>query len=151
MSDENVNQALENARWLCSKSERCRYDMLLYLKKYELTNVEKNDIVARLIEEKYIDNKRYATAFATDKFRFNRWGRIKIKYELKMKKIEPDLIDEALALIDETEYSRTIRILISQRNMEADSPFEYNQKIMRYMFGKGFEPDLVEDELKAME
>ena len=151
MSDENVRQAYENARWLCGKSEKCSYDVLLYLKKYELTHTQRNEIVAQLTDEKFIDNARYALAFTMDKFRFNRWGRIKIRYELNMKKIPAAAIEDALAQIDETEYAKTIKMLILQRKMEAPSPFEYSQKILRYMFGKGFEPELVEGVLQTLD
>ena len=103
-----------------------------------------------LVDENYVDNTRYAAAFVADKFRFNKWGRIKIRYELLRKKIDKLVVEEALAGIDEVEYRKTARILIFQRKFEANSAYEYRQKMMRYMFGKGFEPEIIDELLNEI-
>ncbi|NLA25107.1 MAG: RecX family transcriptional regulator [Bacteroidales bacterium] len=150
MDKENFKKAYEKATWLCSKSEKCSADMLIYLNKYELSNDEKADIVAKLVEEKYVDDRRYALAFASDKFKFNKWGKIKISYELKRKNINSSFIDEALEQINEEEYMQVIKNLILQRRIVADNEYEYSQKVLRYMLGKGYEPELVDEVLKSL-
>lgn len=150
MDKEQLNIIIDNARFMCSKSEKCRSDVAVWLKRYELNYEEKAHVIEVLVDENYVDNTRYAAAFVADKFRFNKWGRIKIRYELLRKKIDKLVVEEALAGIDEVEYRKTARILIFQRKFEANSAYEYRQKMMRYMFGKGFEPEIIDDLLNEI-
>lgn len=125
----------------CSVSEQCLSDIEAKLAKYDLTEEEKTHILRHLVEEKYIDDGRYAEAYARDKYRFNKWGRIKIAQGLCMKDIDRETINTAMEAIDETEYLDILRSLIQskRRSTKGKNDYEVNGKLIRFAIGRGFE------------
>ena len=125
----------------CSVSEQCLSDIETKLSKYDLPEEEKTRILRHLVEEKYIDDGRYAEAFVRDKYRFNKWGRIKIAQGLRMKGIDNDTISTAMEVIDETEYLNILRDLIKtkRRSTHGKNDYEINGKLARFATGRGFE------------
>lgn len=125
----------------CSTSEQCLSDVEAKLKRYDLSEEERTRILQHLVEEKYIDDKRYAEAFVRDKYRFNKWGRIKIAQGLRMKGIDNGSVNEAMELIDETEYLHILRELIKakRKSIRGKSDYEVNGKLIRFAIGRGFE------------
>ena len=94
-------EALHKAAAYCSSGEQCCYDISEKLKKWGIEDSEASKIIEYLIKQRFIDEARYAKGFTNDKFRFNKWGRTKIAYALRLKKIPETLIDEALYNINE--------------------------------------------------
>ena len=86
---------------LCARCEQAEGDLRKKLHDWGLSASDANAVIARLKQEHYLDNERYARAYCRDKLRFNGWGRIKISYMLRGKGIEQEYIDAALAEIDE--------------------------------------------------
>lgn len=125
----------------CSVSEQCLSDIEAKLAKYDLTEEEKTRILRHLVEEKYIDDGRYAEAYVRDKYRFNKWGRIKIAQGLRMKGIDRETIDTAMEAIDEEEYLDILRGLIQskRRSTKGKNDYEVNGKLIRFATGRGFE------------
>lgn len=125
----------------CSTSEQCLSDVEAKLKRYDLSEEERTRILQHLVEEKYIDDKRYAEAFVRDKYRFNKWGRIKIAQGLRMKGIDNGTVNKAMELIDETEYLHILRELIKakRKSIRGKSDYEVNGKLIRFAIGRGFE------------
>ena len=125
----------------CSTSEQCLSDIEAKLTKYDLPDEEKTRILRHLVEEKYIDDRRYAEAFVRDKYRFNKWGRIKIAQGLRMKGIDNDTISAAMEAIDETEYLGILRDLIKakRKSTHGKNEYEINGKLVRFATGRGFE------------
>ena len=125
----------------CSVSEQCLSDIETKLAKYDLTEEEKTRIVRHLVEEKYVDDRRYAEAFVRDKYRFNKWGRIKIAQGLRMKGIDKETIDTAMEAIDEQEYIEILRDLIKskRRSTKGKNDYEINGKLIRFATGRGLE------------
>ena len=125
----------------CSTSEQCLSDIEAKLAKYDLTEEEKTRILRHLVEEKYIDDGRYAEAYVRDKYRFNKWGRIKIAQGLRMKGIDRETIDAAMEAIDEEEYLDILRGLIQskRRSTKGKNDYEVNGKLIRFATGRGFE------------
>ena len=80
-------EALHRAAALCSSSEHCITDIREKLSRWGIGELDARTIVERLVQERFIDEERYAIAFAKDKFRFSGWGRIKIRYALQQKRI----------------------------------------------------------------
>jgi len=129
----------------CSTSEQCLSDIEARLSRYDLTEEERTHILRHLIEEKYIDNRRYAEAFVRDKYRFNKWGRIKIAQGLRMKGIDNDMIEAAMETINEKEYIDILRDLIKakRKSTRGASEYEINGKLIRFATGRGFEFDTI--------
>ena len=125
----------------CSVSEQCLSDVESKLTKYDLTEEERTHILRHLIEEKYIDDRRYAEAYVRDKYRFNKWGRIKIVQGLRMKGIDNETINAALESIDEKEYLSILQDLIKskRRSTKGKNSYEINGKLIRFASSRGFE------------
>ena len=125
----------------CSVSEQCLSDMEAKLSRYDLTEEERTAILRHLVEEKYVDDSRFAEAFVRDKYRFNKWGRIKIAQGLRMKGIDGTTISEAMCVIDEKEYLNILRDLlkVKRRSTRGKNDYEVNAKLCRFAVGRGFE------------
>ena len=125
----------------CSISEQCLSDIETKLSRYNLTEEERTRILRHLIEEKYIDDCRYAEAYVRDKYRFNKWGRIKITQGLRMKGIDSETISNAMEAIDETEYLNILHDLIKakRKSTRGKNDYEINGKLVRFAIGRGFE------------
>lgn len=125
----------------CSVSEQCLSDIEAKLSRYDLTEEEHTRILRHLVEEKYVDDRRYAEAYVRDKYRFNKWGRIKIAQGLHLKGIDNETIKSAMEAIDEEEYLGILRDLIKakRKSTRGASEFEINGKLIRFATGRGFE------------
>ncbi|GET20240.1 regulatory protein RecX [Prolixibacter denitrificans] len=141
----NYKDALNKAAALCSKSEKCSGDIRKKLLDWGLSPEDANKAIAWLQEEKFLDDERFAGFFARDKFRFNGWGRIKIRYTLRQKDVASSIIDKAVAAIDENDYRRFLKELIQAKagKTKAESTYEKKAKLVRYAQGRGFEPELI--------
>ena len=129
----------------CSTSEQCLSDIEAKLGHYDLTEEERTRILRHLVEEKYVDDRRYAEAFVRDKYRFNKWGRIKIAQGLRMKNIDSETISTALEAIDEEEYLEILGDLIKakRKSTKGRSDYEVNAKLCRFATGRGFEYEAI--------
>lgn len=152
MKQQSEQEVLHKAAAYCSAAERCTQDVLKKIEPSGLSAEENERIIARLIKEKFINESRYARCFVNDKIRFNKWGRIKIDYELRQKKIASDIRNEALNNIDETDYNNTLYNLLKDKKKTIkakDSRDEY-YKLMRFAAGRGFESNICSRCLKKL-
>ena len=129
----------------CSLAERCLFDVKKKIKPANLSDEEEKRIFDKLLKEKFIDEKRFSRCFVHDKFKLNRWGRIKIIYELRLRGIKQSDYQEAIEAIDEDEYSAVLKELIvkQKRSVKGRSPQDVYQKLYRYASARGFEPALI--------
>lgn len=129
---------------LCARSEQCSFDILEKLKKKGLPLSECRKVVEKLKEMKYIDDSRFAGAYARDKASFHGWGKRKIRYALVLKKIDSATISEALDSIDEKVYKDVIERLVKSKAQKYDPRvYEERAKILRSLAMKGYEPTLI--------
>jgi regulatory protein len=107
------------------------------------TDEQKKKILAKLLEEKFIDESRFVGAFVRGKFRVNKWGKLKIKAELSQKGLDRKQIEKALQEIDEREYTETLKKLVEKkaRELKNETPAKARVKLMRFAYSKGFEPE----------
>ena len=108
-------QALSRAMALCSQKEYNEAGIRNKLKFWGAEPGDIDEIVEELIKEKFIDDLRFAIAFARDKIRLNQWGRIKIRYMLSMDKVDHSIIDQALEEIDEELYADALQELLKKK------------------------------------
>ncbi len=141
---------LDKAERFCAYQERSRAEVEMKLRKLGATPEGIKKTLESLAEEGYINEERYAKLFASGKFRIKRWGKNKIRAELRMKKIPDNIISNALDAIDEEEYLKTIHHLIKKKAKEVKNPEQKikNQKIFRFLLSKGFESHLVLSSMK---
>lgn len=130
---------------LCANAEHCQYEMLEKMKRWELSDEAQARVMARLIEERYVDDRRYARAFVKDKIRYNKWGHRKVQQGLWMKRIDKEIQDEVLDGIDEKEYLDVLKPLLKQKrkSIKANSDYELNQKLVRFAYGRGFTFEII--------
>lgn len=144
--------ALYRAAALCSRCEQAEADIRKKLKTWGITSSDAEKIIARLYEGNYLNERRYAEAFALDKFRFNGWGRTKISFSMRQKGISQDSIAEALQEIDETEYRMKLReILQSKFHTLHDKEHQLQRaSLFRFAASRGFEPALISQEVSLL-
>ena len=130
---------------LCAQAEHCEQEMRDKMKRWEIDEMAQNRIIQRLVEERYVDNERYARAFVKDKIRYNKWGRRKVQQALWMKRIDNDTQQRVLDEIDDKEYLDVLRPLLKQKrkSIKAESDYELNQKLVRFALGRGFTFDII--------
>jgi len=118
---------------------------------FGLTREEVEQIIARLIDEDYLNEERFAAAFARGKFRIKHWGRVKIRYELKQKYISELCIKKAMKEIDEDEYLKTLVKLTEEKLEELGQEKDIlirKKKVLSYLMQKGYERDIIFSFLK---
>lgn len=130
---------------ICAASEKCRADIDTKLIQWGLDAGERIKITEELVREKFIDEERYAVSFARDKFRQNKWGRIKISAMLRMKGLDESVIRKGINALEEDLYAETLKKLIAsqKKQVKAVNKYELRGKLIRFAVSKGFETDLV--------
>jgi regulatory protein len=140
-----VEQALQKLKHYCAYQERCHSEVKEKLYSLGIRKNEHDGIIASLIEEDYLNEERFAIAFAGGKFRMKQWGRAKIKYELKQKQVSDYSIKKALKQIKETEYLTVLKKLAVEKyaSLKDEQHLISKKKTMDYLLQKGFEMELI--------
>jgi regulatory protein len=130
---------------LCAQAEHCQWEMVEKMRKWEIPEETQARIMERLVKERYVDDERFARAFAKDKVRYNKWGRRKVEQALWQKRIDEDIRKNVLNEIDDEEYLSVLRPLLKQKrkSIKAQNDYELNQKLMRFALGRGFTFDII--------
>lgn len=138
-------QALQKLKHYCAYQERCHKEVKEKLYALGVWKKDQDEIIAVLIEEGYLNEERFAIAFAGGKWRMKRWGRVKIKYELKKKQVSEYCLRKALKQIDEEEYLSVLEMLAKEKYtaFKNEQHLVRKKKTMDYLAAKGFEPELV--------
>lgn len=141
MKQLSEQEMLHRAAAYCSGVEHCIQDVEKKITAAGLSHEESERIIARLVQEKYIDEGRFARFFANDKLRFNKWGRIKINYELQRKGISSALREEALQNMNEAEYDEILLALLKnkKKSTRGKDDREIRLKLLRFAAGHGFD------------
>lgn len=145
---ENVKKdpqkVADRMRALCSRREYCRSDIM----KKVMTSLdgdreEAEKIVELLVSERYIDDLRYASAFARDKASLAGWGEVKIRYLLSSKGISKDVISQALEEIDENKAGERLEKLMENKLRSLKEDPQVRLKLLRFGLGRGYSYDEV--------
>lgn len=145
-------QATQKLKHYCGYQERSHAEVKEKLYSLGVWKKDHDEIISTLIEEDYLNEERFATAFARGKFRMKQWGRVKIKYELKQKQVSEYNIKKALKEIDETVYSDTLKKLYEERweSLKGEkNRFIKMTKTRDYLVQKGYEHALINEIMKA--
>lgn len=141
MTNITETEALSKVAAYCSTAEHCRAEVSEKLQRWGLPYDAIERILERLENEKYIDEERFCRAFVNDKYRFAKWGKVKIAQALLLKKISYDVCRRFLNEIDEEEYLSILDslLLAKRKSVHAGNEFELNGKLMRFALSRGFE------------
>lgn len=142
-------QALQKLKHYCAYQERCHSEVKEKLYSLGVWKKDHDEIIASLIEENYLNEERFAMAFAGGKWRMKQWGRVKIKYELRQKQVSDYCIKKALKQIDKDEYLRVLKELASDKYaaLKNEQYLVRKKKTMDYLINRGFEIELVTAEM----
>ncbi|HKM93478.1 MAG TPA: regulatory protein RecX [Prolixibacteraceae bacterium] len=148
--ENRLQRPLSKCMALCSRSEKCVFDIQKKLSEWEIDEKDALQIIDELKEQRFLNDERYAVIFARDKFRFNHWGRVKIAYHLKNKNIEQKIIFDALDEIGDDEYFEKLTEMLKQksRSVKGASDYEKKAKLIRFAQGRGFEYEIIKKALQ---
>lgn len=147
------DQALNRAASLCSRSEKCSSDIFDKAIEWGLSEEDAARLVSFLIREHYIDDQRFAHAFVNDKFTYQHWGRIKIRYSLRQKGIDDDVIAEMFEqIIDPDSYLSACadQLRPKFRGMKLPLSPADRARLMRFAAQRGFEPNVISAAIRSL-
>ena len=126
---------------MCSRREYCEYDIREKLKKSQLEDSDITTVIKELKERNFINDERFATAYAKDKFQFNGWGKRKIAMMLSFKNIDDDTISNAINNIEQDPYKEKCLALLKSKakSIKAENLSELKNKLLRFSIGRGFD------------
>lgn len=144
-------EALERLRTLCNASEQCSTDLIAKLRRWQISTANSEKIMRYLHENRLVDDARFCGAYARDKMRYSRWGRLKIRAMLAAKHLDRDAIADALDALEKDEYRESARRAILAFAARFERPLDYNERLktLRHAVGRGFESALVTDIMKT--
>ena len=125
----------------CAKSEHSRADAYEKFKRWGFSGKTINGMLDALEAGGFIDDERFCRSFVNDKFRFNKWGRLKIAQALALRKIPSDITQRYLNEIDEEEYLNILQKLIDtkKRSVQGKNEWDKEAKLIRFAASRGFE------------
>ncbi len=144
-------KALIRCEELCARAERCEHELREKMRTWRIDSRDIDAIINSLTTRRFLDDSRFARAFVRDKYRFARWGRRRIAMALRQKRIDSDVIDEALEEINQDEYTAVLRSLLKAKAAHMDRPLSYDDrvKLFRFAVARGFETQLISSMLKS--
>jgi len=143
--------ALVKAESWCAYQERSQSEVRNKLYGWGLRHDELEEVITELIVTNFLNEERFAMAYVSGKVNIKKWGKVKIKQGLKLKKVPDRLIQKALNSIDEEKYLENLLSIAIKKAavMKEKDLVKLKFKLVTYLLGKGFENDLIFDVLKA--
>jgi len=145
VKEVSYSSALSKMQFICSRQEKCCSDIRKKLENWHLSYDDQDNIIQSLIDDKFIDEKRYTGFYVRDKYKFNKWGRIKISHHLKQKQIPEYIIMEAFDSISDELYEENLKEILSSklRSTREEDPYKLKAKLFRFAQSRGFESNLI--------
>lgn len=139
------NEAFSRILRYCAYQERSHHEVKDKLFSYGLHSDEVDQILAKLITEGFVNEERFAKAYAGGKFRMKKWGRLKIENELNSLGLSQRCIANGMKEIVDEDYVKTLQQLLEKKNklVTETELFKKRNKLAQYAIGRGYEPDLV--------
>jgi regulatory protein len=145
-------EALARIYRYCAYQERSHNEVKNRLFTYGLHTDEVDQILTKLITDGFVNEERFAKAFAGGKFRMKKWGRMKIENELNALGLSKNCIKRGMREIEDSDYESTLRQVLEKKEAALDESnlFVKRDKLAKYAIGRGYEPDLVWRHLKEL-
>ena len=142
--------ALLKAEHYCAYQERSQQEVRDKLYEMGLWSNDVEALIAELIQTNFLNEERFALAYVSGKFKIKKWGKIKIKQGLKLKKVPDKMILNALKTIDYDDYLETIALIAEKKlgMITEKDPFKRKYKVVSYLLSRGFETDLINEVLR---
>ncbi|HVG40956.1 MAG TPA: regulatory protein RecX [Chitinophagaceae bacterium] len=145
-------QAIQKLRQYCAYQERSHSEVISKLWDLGVYKSEHDEIVSSLIEDNYLNEERFAIQYAGGKFRMKEWGKKKIYYALKEKKVSDYSINKALKAIVEEDYIKTLNSIAEKKyeTLKGEQYLMRKKKTADYLLQKGYESELVSKVIKRL-
>ena len=145
-------EALARIYRYCAYQERSHQEVKNKLYEYGLYSSEVDELLSRLITEGFLNEERFAKAFAGGKFRMKKWGRLKIQNKLESLGLTNRCIGRGMKEIDAVDYSRVLKDLLKKKAQQTieENPYKRRDKVARFAIAKGYEPELVWEMVKEI-
>lgn len=139
------NIIIKKLEQYCAYQERCISEIIAKLKYWKVNESRFDALISKLKEENFLNEERFAKAYARGEFRLNKWGKKKIFFELNHKNIPDIIIQAGLEDIDQEEYCQVLKDLIIKKNVELKNKKSLNirGKVINFAQSKGFEMDVI--------
>ncbi len=149
----NYEEALVKAAALCRKVERCEADVRTKLAEWNISEADIEKIITRLKEDKFLDEARFSSMAVRRGLQINKWGKVKIAYNLRVKKVADPFIEKALSEINDKEYIETLRDLLKSKDVGLNykNKYEHRAKLFSFALSRGFESELINEAVKEIE
>ena len=149
---DHQKQVLYRAASFCAYQERSTKEVRQKMAEWELPEQDMGAVLEELTTQNYLNEERFARAFAGGKFRIKKWGRLKIKQELKLKGVSNEMIQKGLQEIDGDDYVATLHDIVGKKahSLRGETQLAMKQKLLRFALSKGFESDLTWDAINAL-
>lgn len=148
----SVEQVLKKVQHYCAYQERSHYEVREKLYSLGLYKGQVETLLTQLIEDDYLNEERFARQFVRGKFNLKKWGRVKIKYELKLKRVSEYNIKIGLKEISDGDYLAAMKKLVVDKwaMLKGEHHISRQAKAMAYLQQKGYEPALVQQAIKEV-
>ena len=145
-------QALAALMRLAARSEKSSGDALRLMQNWGVEPTARQGVLQKLIDNKFIDDRRYAEAFVRDKMRFSGWGAFKLRAALRNKGIATEIVNETLSMLDSDDMSDRLRDRLERkmRTVKYSSRYELKNKLMRYGASLGYDFESVGEVVDAL-
>lgn len=149
----SVAEVLQKMEYYCSYQERCHAEVRAKLLEFPIPEHEKEKIIVHLIQDNFLNEERFASVFSISKFHQKKWGKIRIKNELKARRISDYLITKSLKEIPVAEYEMTFQTLAEKHwdTIAEKNALKKRKKFCDYLLRKGWESDWVYEKVKQLE
>lgn len=141
---KSATQALQSLMRLCARAEKSSGDALRLMRGWDVPEAEREGVLNKLIEQRFIDDRRYAEAYVREKSNLLGWGARKIAFQLRQKGIDKEIINSTLATLDSDAQLEqlTAKLERKMRTTKAANNYELRGKLLRYGMSLGFDYEM---------
>lgn len=146
-------KALERLESMCMRSEHCTGELQVKLLNWGLSSTDAAKIIERLVETRFVDDRRFARAFVRDKILLAHWGRYKVRQSLYTKHVDRDIIAEAIGGIGDDDYYLILYNLLKSKTTghpELLDDIKGRTRLFRFAAARGFEPAFITRAVKEL-
>ena len=151
MEEPSYVRTLARLQKLCAKAEYCRADVYRKaLKALDGDSAQASRLVDSLVEDRYVDDARYASAFAREKASLQGWGPIKIRFQLRSKGISDQVIAAALEEVEPARAADKLERLLANKARTLQGDPQFRLKLIKFGLSRGYEYEAVEEAVKKL-
>ena len=149
---KTADEALASLMRLCARAEKCEGDARRLMRRWGVAPSDMEQVLARLVRDRFIDDSRYAELFVREKLNLSGWGAYKIRTALRRKEVAAEIIEEALGQLDAQKLRDRLQERLERklRTVRAKTTYELKNKLFRYGLSLGYDFESVRDVVEQL-